>query len=349
MPNDPLVSIVMPVFNSEEYLSHAVESVLGQSYANIELILVDDGSTDASGVLCDRFSEHDARVVAVHKRNGGICSARNAGIDAARGTYVAFCDNDDEYLPGLIEDNVRIAEDVGSDEVRFLREHLIVLDGEVIRREVLGEGKPSLNVTNSTLCDAYYDFLSCGQGVWTGLYRRSMLNRHSVRFPEHMKFGYEDLFFNLLVLRATSHIAMNPKVYYRWIERYVHSTSRKFSTNRLDSIRDCLRLESEVGEQYGIRMHDEQKWAAHIVDTYVVRMLQQLTLPMCDLPAKERCRQLAALSSEPALHYALLQLPLLQGSCGAKTRLVALLLRRKRYGLLLRMFAANAHRTGRVY
>lgn len=349
MADNPLVSVIMPVFNSEEYLARAIDSVLGQSYPNVELILVDDGSTDDSGALCDCYSEQDARVTVIHKKNGGICSARNAGLEAAQGAYVTFCDNDDEYLPGLIADNVRLAEESGADEVRFLREHIIVLDGEVIRREVLGEGKPSLRVTCDTLCDSYYDLQSYGQGVWTGLYKCSMLDQRPVRFPEQMKYGYEDVFFNLLVLRATANVIVNPHVYYRWTDRYAHSTSRKFSTNRLDAIRDCLRLEGEVSDQYGICARDESKWAAHIINTYVIRMLQQLTLPMCDLSTEEKVQQLALLSNEPILQNALSHFPFLHTIRNVKTGLIALLLRCERYNLLIRMFALNARRMGRVY
>ena len=105
------VSIIMPVYNSEKYLSKAVESVLAQDFQDFELIMVDDGSPDNSGAVCDSYAEKDARVKVIHKKNGGICSARNAGIDAARGEYIGFCDNDDLYLPGLIRDNYTLAKD----------------------------------------------------------------------------------------------------------------------------------------------------------------------------------------------------------------------------------------------
>ena len=164
-----------------------------------------------------------------------------------------------------------------------------------------------------------------------------------------MRYGYEDLYFNLLVMRATGNIALNPQVCYRWTERYAHSTSRRFSTNRLDAIRMCLRLEDEVGRAYGIVRRNEAAWAAHLVDTHVIRMLQQLTLPMCDLAMHERARQLEALAREEALSSALHAIRAGNRDIAPKTRLVATLLGMGRYRLLIRLFALNVRREGRVY
>ena len=97
------VSVIMPVYNSGEYLKTAVESILNQSLKEIELILVDDGSTDGSSERCDEYAAKDSRVVVIHQKNGGICNARNVALKIARGEYIGFSDHDDEYLPGLLE------------------------------------------------------------------------------------------------------------------------------------------------------------------------------------------------------------------------------------------------------
>lgn len=98
---NPLITIIVPVYNAELFLRSSVDSVLAQTYRNLEIILVDDGSSDLSGAICDSYAEQDKRVRAIHKSNGGVSSARNAGLDAATGDYVAFVDSDDTVDPDM--------------------------------------------------------------------------------------------------------------------------------------------------------------------------------------------------------------------------------------------------------
>ena len=107
---DPLVSIIVPVYNVKPYLNRCVDSLLGQSYQNMELLLVDDGSTDGSETLCDEYAAQDARVRVLHKKNGGLSDARNAGVDAAKGEYLSFVDGDDWVSPYYIENLYRALE-----------------------------------------------------------------------------------------------------------------------------------------------------------------------------------------------------------------------------------------------
>ena len=95
------VSVIVPVYNMEKYLSRCVDSILAQTYKNLEVILVDDGSKDSSPAICDQYSERDSRVKVVHKENGGLSSARNAGLDVATGDYIGFVDSDDYISPEM--------------------------------------------------------------------------------------------------------------------------------------------------------------------------------------------------------------------------------------------------------
>ena len=98
---EDLISIIVPVYKTEKYLDRCVQSIQRQAHPNIEVILVDDGSPDKSGDLCDALAETDDRIRVIHKQNGGLSSARNAGIEASRGTYVCFVDSDD-YIDSLL-------------------------------------------------------------------------------------------------------------------------------------------------------------------------------------------------------------------------------------------------------
>lgn len=108
----PKVSVIVPVYNAEKYLRECVDSILGQTLADLELILVDDGSTDSSPAICDRYAEQDARVQVIHKPNGRAASARNAGLRAASGEYVAFVDSDDWISPEMYKKMLETGADV---------------------------------------------------------------------------------------------------------------------------------------------------------------------------------------------------------------------------------------------
>jgi len=103
MTENYLVSVIIPVYGAEKYLESCIESVLGQTYTNLEIILVDDGSVDKSGIICDEYAENDHRITVIHQENKGVSAARNAGLDRVGGDYYAFVDSDDELYSNAIE------------------------------------------------------------------------------------------------------------------------------------------------------------------------------------------------------------------------------------------------------
>lgn len=118
MNNEPLVSIIVPCYNVEQYLPNCIESILCQSYTNWELILVDDGSPDSSGEIADKYASCDARIKVIHKTNAGVAAARNSAIDIAAGEYISFLDGDDFLHPDYIKDLLAIANENKADIVQ---------------------------------------------------------------------------------------------------------------------------------------------------------------------------------------------------------------------------------------
>ena len=114
MDTAPIVSVIVPVYNAKRYLKKCVRSLQVQTEQDIEIILVDDGSTDGSGDICDAFAAKDARIVVCHKKNGGVSEARNKGLEIARGKYIMFCDSDDEVLPRYCQSHVEAMEQTGA-------------------------------------------------------------------------------------------------------------------------------------------------------------------------------------------------------------------------------------------
>lgn len=114
MEQKPLISVIVPIYRVERYLSKCVESILNQTYRHLEIILVDDGSPDGSGAICDEFAEKDSRIRVIHKENGGLSDARNAGIQVAGGEYLAFVDGDDWIEPDMYEAMLGLTEKYGA-------------------------------------------------------------------------------------------------------------------------------------------------------------------------------------------------------------------------------------------
>ena len=146
--NDPKVTVIVPVYNVEPFLEECVQSILAQSYENIEIVLVDDGSTDNSGKMCDGFRLKDDRIVVIHKENGGLSSARNAGIEAATGDYYLFVDSDDVISPSMIDTMVSKAIEYDTDIVSSLiTEDMALLetgDREKVKTFTVPEGLKSI-------------------------------------------------------------------------------------------------------------------------------------------------------------------------------------------------------------
>lgn len=206
-----MVTVIVPVYNSEKYLSRCVTSILNQTNLGIELILIDDGSTDASPLICDSFT--DARIVVIHKSNGGISSARNAGLEMARGEWITFCDNDDVVSTLWIERMMRIVED-GTDILPMCAYSRDPKD--------LGQCK-SLEGINPRIrynTSDYLHFYEKGLAgfVWNALYRRDIIERHHIRFPERRDIGdiNEDLVFQMNYLPYVQGLAYTGHYDYLW-------------------------------------------------------------------------------------------------------------------------------------
>ncbi|MBO5850765.1 MAG: glycosyltransferase [Clostridia bacterium] len=215
-----LVSIIVPIYNVQKYLPHCIESVLNQTYKNFELILVDDGSPDRSGDICDYYAKKDSRIVVVHKENGGASTARNAGLYVAKGKYVNFIDGDDWISKDAIETFVKIIEKesvdlvVGTLEDRYLR------------------------VSSKPFKDELIDFYSNEQDVSkiipkltppvNKLYLKSIIDSQNIKFLADVKYG-EDILFVYEYLKYCKRIFTISKVTYfynRLIDNSI--TKRKF-------------------------------------------------------------------------------------------------------------------------
>ena len=269
-----LVSIIVPVYNSKEYLAETILGLLSQTYSNIEIILVDDGSSDGSSAICDEFSNKYSNVRTIHEENGGICKARNTGLSSAKGVFIFFCDNDDYMDPQCIEVTVNAAITRQCDIVRFRRIRELNKGRITVKAtypkfkehtEVLDDWDTYLRIINAT-----------GYGVWAGLYKKDLLEKYRVIFDESIKYGFEDHVFVSEVLSHAKSVCILPETLYTWKQRSSHSTSMKTSEeilkNRVESIKKWIIIENEIKKRVGatltqiqLRQYDYAKFIANMV------------------------------------------------------------------------------------
>ena len=183
----PKISIIVPVYNCVKFLPACINSIAGQECSSFECILVNDGSSDGSGALCDEISRHDPRFRVIHKSNGGVCSARNAGLDAARGEFVLFCDLDDRIHPETITRALACYESTEGGLVMwpYTRD-----PAEFSAPMPAGETLFSQQEFGSLYCTFMLP------PVWNKLFERSVLESPSpLRFDASIRNGHEDLPF----------------------------------------------------------------------------------------------------------------------------------------------------------
>lgn len=207
----PLVSIIVPVYNAEASLRACVESISAQSYRNLEVLLVNDGSTDGSLALCRAFEVFDRRVKVIDKPNSGVSASRNAGIECARGKYLQFVDGDDRVTPDSTEKLVRRAEETGCDLViaDFYRvvDRRVAVKGNIDTERVLTK-KEFAEYLMENPANFYYGVM------WNKLYRRDIVCAHDIRCCTQLLWC-EDFLFNMDYINFSERFsALRSPVYY---------------------------------------------------------------------------------------------------------------------------------------
>ncbi len=211
----PIISVIVPVYEVEAYLERCVDSLLSQSMRNIEIILIDDGSPDACGEICDRYAAHDPRVRVIHQENAGLSAARNAGLELARGEWIMFVDSDDWVEPDFCRLPYEAALAHGADLVIFgyiniLKKH--------IEEGALGREESVTYVVKKNIA------------VWNKLYHRSLF--HEIRFPEG--YVYEDIFATPKLVHAARSVYRLDACLYHYIYRADSICHRKTLRSRKD-------------------------------------------------------------------------------------------------------------------
>lgn len=226
----PIVSVIVPIYEVEKYLRKCIDSICNQTYKQLEIILVDDGSTDSCGSICDKYSKVDKRIVVIHKKNGGLSSARNAGLDVASGAYIAFVDADDFVHPQFIEILIGLCEkyecDIAQCDFLTISEQSLILPLNSQRSLISYTGKQALH----QLCIGKEDVKYIV--AWNKLYKRELF--YEIRYP--LGKIHEDEFTTYRIIwKAKKMIITNQYLYY-YLQRPESIMGRKYSVKRLDAL-----------------------------------------------------------------------------------------------------------------
>lgn len=254
----PEISVIVPVYKAEAFLRRCVDSILEQTFTDFELILVDDGSPDRSGAICDEYAAKDARVRVIHQKNGGVSSARNAGLDAAKGNWITFIDSDDYILPQYLEhlyepeyDLVVIGRKVinaDTQESYFIRMEALTcakIDPETIRRMLRESGDTWLT-------------LSTGR-----MFKRSIIETWNVRFDTGYSFREDSLFTTEYFIRCNN-VKLKNDCDYQYIRRNSESLSSTYNINYFECLCNTNeRISNLMLNRYGVPVH--------FSDEYIIR------------------------------------------------------------------------------
>lgn len=228
------LSVIVPIYNAAEYISRCVESILKQTECSIELILINDGSTDNSGYICDTYASADARVKVIHQKNAGVSVARNVGIKEASGEYIGFVDADDWILEDMYEQ---------------LLKHAIQSQAEIVMCDAFtaySDGKKEIDTINQLLQNSILSscelkprlLVEMAGSACRCVYQKKLINEYQVRFPEGIKFS-EDRIFNIYAMGYAKKIYYVKQAFYmRYIN--VNSVVHRFHSDYFQLVKDGM-------------------------------------------------------------------------------------------------------------
>ena len=295
------ISVIMPVYKVEQYVARAIESILSQTLKEFEFLIVDDGTPDRSGEICDEYARKDSRIRVFHKENGGAPSARNMAMDIARGKYMYFMDSDDWAEPAMLEELYSLAEEN--------RAQLVVSgfyidtyynDSEYYTQDQ----KLPARVFGSQQDFREYAYEMFDQNLlyppWNKLFLSEYLIANHLKFPNTFM---DDFPFVLSVIRDVERVVLTDRQYYHFIRARAESETAKYRADLYEKREEEHSWMLDLYAHWGV--HDE-KSEEMLQRRYIERVIgcvENVTNPSCTLSAKEKKEKIRAMiKSERALH-----------------------------------------------
>ena len=232
LDDSPKISVIVPVYNVEQYLPRCIDSILAQTFTDFEVLLINDGSTDNSGKICDEYARKDSRIRVFHKENGGVASARQLGIDEAQGEYSIHVDGDDW---------------IENDELEIMYKEAIETQYDIISVDYYQNNQYVAEQYESTNLQMIDDMLSGKiRGVmWNKLIRQSLYKIYQIQFPRNINFC-EDVYVCTLLFLNTNKIRHMPKAFYHYIDNPQSITRKLKKTTILQRIEFVLEISKHL-------------------------------------------------------------------------------------------------------
>lgn len=307
----PRISIIVPVFNAEKHLNECLDSIIAQTFTDYELILVNDGSPDTSGDICDSYALKDSRIRVIHKDNGGASNARNVGIEAARGKYIGWVDADDQIVPEMYEKLYQIAEDHQADIADC---QYYMINGGRTKRS--GKEEPVVSGKGDFILKQFFS-AQMKPSLWTKLYKRELW--HGIKFPEGRK--HQDYYINMcFALQPLKYVRTPEPLYYYIVRKNSITTTYssfeirqaiylyEFTMNLAKNV-DCTDVVKKyltrdainrmIGRHFEVSVNSNLK-NLYIYNYYIKKKLGLMLIKYiltADLPFKKRISYLLVLSN----------------------------------------------------
>lgn len=273
----PKVSIIVCAYNAEKTVADTVSSLLGQTYKDTEIIVVNDGSTDSTASLLKKMSDENPNITVLSTENAGPSEARNKGISASQGEYIAFCDADDTLDPGAVEEMVKLAENDGSDLVICGYYHDTVGKKGITSKKMCAEEKcyPSAKMLSDDFLKLKSNYVL--DACWNKLFKASVIKENGIVFPKGEL--YEDTAFVVGYLKFSGAVSVTDKCFYHYVQR-TSSVTKKYDPRRYS---DLLKHYFRLSEFFGTDDKNRK-----FINMFFIRSVYAVSSALCEKGAGEK-------------------------------------------------------------
>lgn len=291
------VSIIMPVYKVEEYVGKAIESIQSQTLKEWEFLIVDDGTPDRSGEICDEYAAKDARIHVIHKENGGAPSARNLAIDMAKGEYMYFLDSDDWAEPNMLEDMYRLAKRDNAQLVvagfyidtyigngKYMTDDYVVDDAVYPDKETFRRNAYKLFDKNLLYTP------------WNKLYESKYIIENNLRFPTTF---WDDFPFNISIVKNVERVTVTSKQYYHFLRARTESETSAYRPGMYEKREEEHGWMVNLYKEWNVRDNASKEMIARRYIERFIGCVENVTNPKCELSEKEKRQQIRKMLKNP--------------------------------------------------